>query len=62
MSRDALIFYSEFDDPEAWKRTLTAELPGPRFPHRSRRRRSRERALRAGLEAADAASSRAFPI
>ncbi len=27
MSRDALIFYSEFDDPEAWKRTLTAELP-----------------------------------
>jgi glyoxylate/hydroxypyruvate reductase len=27
MSRDALVFYSEFDDPEAWKRTLTAELP-----------------------------------
>jgi glyoxylate/hydroxypyruvate reductase A len=27
MSRDALIFYSEFDDPQAWKRTLTAELP-----------------------------------
>ena len=27
MSRDALIFYSEFDDPAAWKRTLTAELP-----------------------------------
>lgn len=27
MSRDALIFYSEFDDPEAWKRTLKAELP-----------------------------------
>ncbi len=27
MSRDALIFYSEFDDPEAWKTTLTAELP-----------------------------------
>ncbi len=27
MSRDALIFYSEFDDPGAWKTTLTAELP-----------------------------------
>ena len=27
MSRDALIFYSEFDDPEAWRKTLTAELP-----------------------------------
>jgi glyoxylate/hydroxypyruvate reductase A len=27
MSRDALIFYSEFDDPEAWKKTLTSELP-----------------------------------
>jgi glyoxylate/hydroxypyruvate reductase len=27
MSRDALIFYSEFDDPQAWKTTLTAELP-----------------------------------
>ncbi len=27
MNRDALVFYSEFDDPEAWKRTLTAELP-----------------------------------
>lgn len=27
MSRDALIFYSEFDDPQAWKKTLTSELP-----------------------------------
>jgi len=27
MNRDALIFYSEFDDPEAWKKTLTRELP-----------------------------------
>ena len=27
MSKDALIFYSEFDDPDAWKKTLTAELP-----------------------------------
>lgn len=27
MSRDALIFYSDFDDPEAWKQTLTGELP-----------------------------------
>jgi glyoxylate/hydroxypyruvate reductase A len=27
MSKDALIFYSEFDDPKAWKTTLTAELP-----------------------------------
>jgi glyoxylate/hydroxypyruvate reductase A len=27
MSRDALIFYSAFDDPAAWKKTLTAELP-----------------------------------
>lgn len=27
MSKDALIFYSEFDDPAAWKATLTAELP-----------------------------------
>jgi glyoxylate/hydroxypyruvate reductase A len=27
MSRDALIFYSDFDDPVAWKKTLTAELP-----------------------------------
>jgi glyoxylate/hydroxypyruvate reductase A len=26
MSKDALIFYSEFDDPAAWKATLTAEL------------------------------------
>ena len=27
MSREALIFYSEFDDPLAWKKTLTSELP-----------------------------------
>jgi glyoxylate/hydroxypyruvate reductase A len=27
MSRDALIFFSEFDDPDAWKKTLTSELP-----------------------------------
>jgi glyoxylate/hydroxypyruvate reductase A len=27
MTCDALIFYSEFDDPAAWKKTLTAELP-----------------------------------
>lgn len=27
MSRDALIFYSEFDDPRAWQKTLTSELP-----------------------------------
>ena len=27
MSRDALIFYSEFDDPKAWKKTLIEELP-----------------------------------
>jgi glyoxylate/hydroxypyruvate reductase len=27
MTRDALIFYSAFDDPEAWQRALMAELP-----------------------------------
>ena len=27
MSRDALIFYSDFDDAKAWKKTLTSELP-----------------------------------
>ena len=27
MSRDALIFFSDFDDPEVWKKTLLAELP-----------------------------------
>jgi glyoxylate/hydroxypyruvate reductase len=27
MTRDTLIFYSAFDDPEAWRRALTAELP-----------------------------------
>jgi glyoxylate/hydroxypyruvate reductase A len=27
MTRDALIFYSAFDDPAAWRRALTAELP-----------------------------------
>ncbi len=27
MSRDALIFYSDFDDPKAWRETLVAELP-----------------------------------
>lgn len=27
MSREALIFFSNFDDPDAWKRTLVAELP-----------------------------------
>ncbi|MBO0755070.1 MAG: glyoxylate/hydroxypyruvate reductase A [Bradyrhizobiaceae bacterium] len=27
MTRDALIFYSAFDDPEAWQQALTAELP-----------------------------------
>ena len=31
MSRDALIFYSEFDDPKAWKTTLTSELPDLAF-------------------------------
>lgn len=31
MSHDALIFYSEFDDPAAWKKTLTAELPDLEF-------------------------------
>lgn len=31
MSRDALIFYSEFDDPQAWKKTLTSELPDLEF-------------------------------
>ncbi len=31
MSRDALIFYSEFDDPEAWKKTLASELPDLEF-------------------------------
>ena len=31
MSRDALIFYSEFDNPEAWKKTLTSELPDLEF-------------------------------
>lgn len=31
MSREALIFYSEFDDPDAWKSTLTAELPDLAF-------------------------------
>ena len=27
MTKDALVFYSEFDDPEAWRRALMAELP-----------------------------------
>jgi glyoxylate/hydroxypyruvate reductase len=27
MTRDALIFYSAFDDPEAWRSALAAELP-----------------------------------
>jgi glyoxylate/hydroxypyruvate reductase A len=27
MKKDALVFYSEFDDPDAWRRALTAELP-----------------------------------
>lgn len=27
MSRDALLFYSRLDDPEAWRRALGAELP-----------------------------------
>jgi len=27
MSGDALIFFSDFDDPQAWKKTLTGELP-----------------------------------
>jgi glyoxylate/hydroxypyruvate reductase A len=27
MTRDALVFYSAFDDPAAWRRSLTAELP-----------------------------------
>jgi glyoxylate/hydroxypyruvate reductase A len=27
MSRDALIFFSDFDDPDAWKKTLVSELP-----------------------------------
>lgn len=27
MSRDALIFFSDFDDSEAWKKTLVSELP-----------------------------------
>jgi glyoxylate/hydroxypyruvate reductase len=27
MTKDALVFYSELDDPEAWRRALTAELP-----------------------------------
>jgi len=31
MSRDTLIFYSEFDDPKAWKETLTSELPDLNF-------------------------------
>ena len=31
MKRDALIFYSAFDDDAAWKRTLTAELPDLEF-------------------------------
>ena len=40
MSRDALIFYSEFDDPAAWKKTLTAELPDLDFHTDPRRGRS----------------------
>ena len=27
MTREALVFYSEFDDPVAWRRALAAELP-----------------------------------
>jgi glyoxylate/hydroxypyruvate reductase A len=27
MSTDALVFYSQYDDPEAWRRALAAELP-----------------------------------
>ncbi len=53
MSRDALIFYSEFDDPEAWKRTLDAELPDLDFHTDPGHGRSGERALRARLEAAE---------
>ena len=31
MKREALIFYSLFDDADAWKKTLTAELPELEF-------------------------------
>jgi glyoxylate/hydroxypyruvate reductase len=31
MKREALIFYSLFDDADAWKKTLTAELPDLEF-------------------------------
>jgi glyoxylate/hydroxypyruvate reductase A len=27
MTKDALVFYSHFDDPEAWRRALAAEMP-----------------------------------
>ena len=27
MNRDALIFFSDFDDAEVWKKTLLSELP-----------------------------------
>jgi hypothetical protein len=29
MSKDALVFFSDFDDPEPWRRALAAE-PGAR--------------------------------
>ena len=31
MNRDALIFFSDFDDAELWKKTLVSELPGLDF-------------------------------
>ena len=53
MSREALIFYSEFDDPVAWKRTLAAELPDLDFRIDPDVGDPARRALRARLEAAD---------
>ena len=31
MTREAVVFYSEFDDPAAWGRALTKELPDVDF-------------------------------
>jgi len=31
MTRDAVVFYSQFDDPEAWRKALQAELPDLTF-------------------------------
>ena len=52
MKRDALIFYSAFDDADAWNRTLTAELPDLEFRTDPAVGDPDDGPLRAGLETA----------